>query len=174
MARRAPAGHTRGAAVTAVLADHRALRRVFGTYPTGVAVVAALVDGRPVGLAASSFVSVSLDPPLVSVCVAHTSTTWPVLRTVPRVGISVLAADQEAVGRQLGARVPDRFAGLPWSATGSGAVSLDGAAARLECSVHQHVSAGDHDIVLLAIHDHEATDGAGALVFHGSTFRTLA
>lgn len=160
--------------MTAVLARHRALRRVFGTYPTGVAVVAALVDGRPVGLAASSFVPVSLEPPLVSVCVAHTSTTWPVLRAVPRLGISVLGADQEAVGRQLGARVPDRFAGLQWSVTGSGAVSLDGAAARLECSVHQHVSAGDHDIVLFAIHDHEATEGAGALVFHGSTFRSLA
>ena len=60
----------------------------------------------------------------------------------------------------------------PWRE--AGAVSLDGAAARLECSVYQHVSAGDHDIVLFAIHDHDATEGAGALVFHGSTFRQLA
>ncbi|NDU71439.1 hypothetical protein GWI34_02205 [Actinomadura sp. DSM 109109] len=49
------------------------LRRVYGAYPTGVAVVAGLLDGRPAGIAASSFVPVSLDPPLVSVCVAHTS-----------------------------------------------------------------------------------------------------
>ena len=55
------------------------LRRVFGSFPTGVTVVAALVDGKPTGLAANSFVSVSLDPPMVSLCVAHTSTTWPVL-----------------------------------------------------------------------------------------------
>ena len=160
--------------MTTVQDGQLALRRVFGAYPTGVAVVAALVEGRPVGLAASSFVPVSLDPPLVSVCVAHTSTTWPVLRAASRVGISVLAADQERAGRQLGARVPDRFAGLRWNATDSGAVSLEGAAARFECSVRQHIRAGDHDIVLFEIHDHEATDGAGALVFHGSTFRTLA
>jgi len=66
------------------------LRRVYGAYPTGVAVVAGLVDGRPAGIAASSFVPVSLDPPLVSVCVAHTSTTWPLLGGLPRIGISVL------------------------------------------------------------------------------------
>src|SRR5690606_13074244 len=66
------------------------LRRVYGAYPTGVTAVAGLVGGRPVGIAASSFVPVSLTPPLVSVCVAHTSTTWPLLRDLPRIGISVL------------------------------------------------------------------------------------
>ena len=160
--------------MTAVLEGQLALRRVFGAYPTGVAVVAALVDGRPVGLAASSFVPVSLDPPLVSVCVAHTSTTWPVLTTARRIGISVLAADQEPVSRRLGARVADRFAGLRWSATDGGAVSLDGAAAWFECDIRQQVAAGDHDIVVFEVHSHESTDGAGALVFHASTYRSLA
>jgi flavin reductase (DIM6/NTAB) family NADH-FMN oxidoreductase RutF len=53
------------------------LRRVFGSFPTGVTVVAALVDGVPTGMAASSFVSVSLEPALISICTAHTSTTCP-------------------------------------------------------------------------------------------------
>jgi hypothetical protein len=53
------------------------LRRVFSAFPSGVTAVSALIDGRPVGIAASSFTSVSLDPPLVSVCIAHSSTTWP-------------------------------------------------------------------------------------------------
>ena len=64
--------------------EHAELRRVFAAYPTGVAAIAALVEGTPAGIAASSFVSVSLDPPLVSVCVAHTSTTWPTLRNARR------------------------------------------------------------------------------------------
>ena len=68
------------------------LRRVFGAFPTGVTAIAAFVDGTPVGLAASSFTSVSLDPPLASVCIAKTSTTWPVLRRAERLGVSYFTA----------------------------------------------------------------------------------
>lgn len=152
----------------------RELRRVFAAYPTGVAVIAGLVGTRPVGIAASSFVPVSLDPPLVSVCVAHTSTTWPLLRTAPRVGVSVLAAHQEEIGRRIGARDKDRFTGVAWHATTDGAVLLDGAAAWLECTVDRHVPAGDHDIVVMAIHDRDAVEDVGPLVFHGSRYRRLA
>ena len=56
------------------------LRHAFGLFPSGVTAVCGIVDGHPAGLAASSFTSVSLDPPLVSVCIAHTSSTWPILR----------------------------------------------------------------------------------------------
>lgn len=160
--------------MTRVLDRELELRRVFGRYPTGVAVLAAVVDGRPHGLAASSFVPVSLDPPLVSVCVACTSTTWPVLKRASRFGISVLAAGQESIGRQLGSRATDRFAGLDWNATADGAVSIAGAAAWFACSLHRTVSAGDHDIVLFALHAHQAADDAGALVFHASSYRNLA
>jgi flavin reductase (DIM6/NTAB) family NADH-FMN oxidoreductase RutF len=149
------------------------LRRVFGTFPTGVVAMAAVVDGTPVGLAASSFVSVSLDPPLVSVCVAHTSTTWPLLSRADRLGISVLGAHQEGAGRQLAARGVDRFAGLSWRATDDGAVLLAGASAWLDCSVEQQVPAGDHDIVLLRVHDLGADPRVPPLVFHGSAFRRL-
>ncbi|HEX2744921.1 MAG TPA: flavin reductase, partial [Streptosporangiaceae bacterium] len=78
--------------MTTTLFDPRWLRHVFGAFPSGVAVVAAVVDNTPVGIAASSFTSVSLDPALVSLCIAHTSTTWPVLREVPRLGVSILSA----------------------------------------------------------------------------------
>lgn len=147
------------------------LRRVFGAYPTGVAAVAALVDGGPAGIAASSFVSVSLDPPLVSICVARTSTTWPSLRTAERIGISVLSSQQEAAGRQLSAR-GDRFAELAWRATSAGAVLLRDASAWLDCSLEREITAGDHDIVLLRVHDLDAT-AVLPLVFHGSSFRQL-
>jgi flavin reductase (DIM6/NTAB) family NADH-FMN oxidoreductase RutF len=150
------------------------LRRVFGAVPSGVAAVAALVDAAPVGLVASSFTSVSLDPPLVSVCVAHSSTTWPRLRRAARIGVSVLGADQEAACVQLSARGVDRFARLDWRATPDGAVLLHGASAWLECGVHQVHRAGDHDIVVLDVHDLDVDHGVRPLVFHSSQFRRLA
>jgi flavin reductase (DIM6/NTAB) family NADH-FMN oxidoreductase RutF len=153
-------------------AGHAQLRRAFAAYPTGVAAVAAMVGGIPVGIAASSFVSVSLDPPLVSVCVARTSTTWPGLRAAPRLGISVLGTHQEAACRQLSACGAERFADLGWRATGCGAVLLTDASAWLECSIERQITAGDHDIVLLAVHDFDISE-VPPLVFHGSTFRRL-
>jgi flavin reductase (DIM6/NTAB) family NADH-FMN oxidoreductase RutF len=153
--------------------DPATLRRAFGTFPTGVAAIAALVDGRPTGLAASSFTSVSLDPPLVSVCIARTSSTWPLLAGAPRLGVSVLAAAQDRHGRQLAASGIDRFADLSWRATEDGAVRLDGAAAWFDTSVHRVVPAGDHDIVLLRVHELDADHSASPLVFHGSRFRRL-
>ncbi|GAA4638300.1 flavin reductase family protein [Actinoallomurus vinaceus] len=149
------------------------LRRVYGAYPTGVTAVAGLVDGRPVGIAASSFVPVSLNPPLVSVCVAHTSSTWPSLRGLRRIGISVLGAHQEEVGRRLGARGGDRFAGVAWRSTADGSVLIEGAAAWFDCTIEQEVRSGDHDIVVFRVRDLDASADIAPLVFHASAFRRL-
>lgn len=150
------------------------LRQVFGAFPSGVTAVAAIIDGEPVGITASSFTSVSLGPPLVSVCIGHGSSTWPRLRRATRLGVSILSADQEHVGRQLATRAADRFAGLPWRATAEGAVLLPGASAWLDTSIVQQVRAGDHDIVVLAVHDLDGDYDTGPLVFHASRFRRLA
>lgn len=72
--------------------SRQALRRTFGAFPTGVTLVAAVVDGRAVGLLASSFTSVSLEPPLVSINVGRSSGTWPLLRQAPEWGITVPSA----------------------------------------------------------------------------------
>jgi flavin reductase (DIM6/NTAB) family NADH-FMN oxidoreductase RutF len=154
--------------------DPQRLRYVYGAFPSGVAAVAALVDGAPVGIAASSFTSVSLDPPLVSLCIAHTSTTWPLLRTADRLGVSILSAAQERAGRQLAGRAADRFAELSWRVTVDGAVLLDGASGWLETSVEDQLRAGDHDIVVLRVHDLDADHGVSPLVFHASRFRRIA
>ena len=156
--------------MTAVELD---LRRVYGAYPTGVTAVAGLVGGGPAGIAASSFVPVSLDPPLVSVCVAHTSTTWPLLRGLPRIGISVLAAHQEEIGRRLGARAGDRFAGIPWRSTRDGCVLIEDAVAWFDCTIDRQVPAGDHDIVIFRVHDLDAVGDTAPLIFHASGFRPL-
>jgi flavin reductase (DIM6/NTAB) family NADH-FMN oxidoreductase RutF len=158
---------------TSTALDPRRLRHVFGAFPSGVAAIAAIVDGAPAGLTASSFTSVSLDPPLVSLCVAHTSGTWPLLRRAPRLGISILSAAQERAGRQLAGRHGDRFAELSWRATEAGAVLLDGAGGWLETSIDQQVRAGDHDIVVLRVHDLDANHDISPLVFHASQFRRL-
>ena len=68
--------------------DAKRLREAFGVFPSGVVAVAAEVDGELVGLAASSFTSVSLEPPLVSFSIANTSKTWPTLRRAERLGLT--------------------------------------------------------------------------------------
>lgn len=154
--------------------DPGALRQAYGCFPSGVTAVCALVDGVPIGLAASSFTSVSMDPPLVSVCVQHTSTTWPRLRDLDRVGVSVLGEGHDRLARQIASRTGDRFAGVAWEAGLGGGVFLAGATAWLDCTVERHVPAGDHDIVLLRVHTLSADPDIAPLIFHGSRFRQLA
>lgn len=150
------------------------LRQAFGCFPSGVSAVCAQADGVPVGLAASSFTSVSVDPPLVSVCMQHSSTTWPKLRALPRLGPSVLAEGQDDICARLASRTGDRFAGTDWFASGDGSVFVHGATLWLDCTIHAEVPSGDHNIVLLRIHGLSADPGALPLVFHGSRFRRLA
>ena len=91
--------------------DPGRLREVFGVFPSGVVAVAAEVDGVHVGLAASSFTSVSLDPPLVSFSVATTSRTWPTLRRAGHLGVTILADHHDEACRQLAGPVEHRFDG---------------------------------------------------------------
>jgi flavin reductase (DIM6/NTAB) family NADH-FMN oxidoreductase RutF len=153
--------------------DSARLREVFAAFPTGVTVVAAEIGGQPVGIAASSFTSVSLQPPMVSVCVAHSSATWPVLQTAERLGVSVLGAHQQLVARQLAGPSDRRFADQVWRVATSGAIALDGVSAWLECAIEQTVAAGDHDIAVLRVHDVAVDPDVAPLVFHGSRFREL-
>ncbi|MFC5947434.1 flavin reductase family protein [Pseudonocardia lutea] len=155
-------------------AESSALRRVYGSYPSGVTAVCALRDGAPVGIVASSFVGVSMDPPLVSVCVQHTSTTWPLLADRPRLGLSVLASTHDRVCRQIASKTGDRFAGVGYTATEDGAVLIHEAAAWLDCTVHDVLRAGDHDLVLLRVQALQSHDGVPPLVFHASGFHALA
>lgn len=169
---RAPA-HDRLDAVTADPPfDDTVLRHAFGTFPSGVTAVCALRDGAPTGMAASSFTAVSLRPPLVSVCIARTSNTWTSLRESPRLGVSILADDQDHIAVSLAARDIYRFADLRVTHGDDGALLIDNSCLWLECSVYDQVPAGDHDIVLLEIHGLTAFDRE-PLVFHGSAYRQL-
>ncbi|WP_439380872.1 flavin reductase family protein [Amycolatopsis lexingtonensis] len=148
------------------------LREAFGCFPSGVTAVCALIDGVPHGMAASSFTSVSLAPPLVSLCIQRTSATWPRLRG-RRLGLSVLAEGQDDACRRLSARQGDRFHGVPWQPGADGSVFITGSSAWLACSLAEEVPAGDHVIALLRIHGLHTAE-TPPLVFHGSRFRRLA
>jgi flavin reductase (DIM6/NTAB) family NADH-FMN oxidoreductase RutF len=149
------------------------LREAFGHFPSGVIAIAAEVEGIRVGLAASTFVPVSLEPPLVSFCVQNTSETWPKLKDLPYLGISVLGESHDEAARTLAAKTGDRFAGMQTVSTQSGAVFVEGTSVWLESSIEQLIPAGDHTIVILRVSDITVHADVAPIVFHRSTFRRL-
>jgi flavin reductase (DIM6/NTAB) family NADH-FMN oxidoreductase RutF len=153
--------------------DQTLLRQAYGCFPSGVTAFCGLLDGVAEGMAASSFTSVSLDPPLVSVCVANTSTTWPKLARLDRLGLSVLAGDHAPIAKQLAAKTGDRFSGVDWTATDSGAVFMHGATLWLECAPFKRIEAGDHEIVVLQIVALAMYPDVTPMVFHRSNFHEL-
>ncbi|WP_406860330.1 flavin reductase family protein [Streptomyces sp. HUAS MG47] len=149
------------------------MRHVLGHFATGITVVAALDgDGRPTGLAVQSFASLSLDPPLVLLCVGKHSTSWPKVERAGRFGVSILAEDQRDVCAALGRPGPDKFAGLDWTAGDGGAVHVGGALATLDCSVHTVQEAGDHHMVTARVLALDARDDGTPLVYYRSDYAT--
>jgi flavin reductase (DIM6/NTAB) family NADH-FMN oxidoreductase RutF len=149
------------------------LREAFGHFPSGVIAIAAQVDGIRVGLAASTFVPVSLDPPLASFCVQKTSETWPKLSGLPFLGISLLSESHDRAARTLAAKTGDRFAGLSTVSRESGAVFVEGASVWLEGSIDQTLPAGDHSVVILRVNGITIHPEVSPIVFHRSIFRRL-
>jgi flavin reductase (DIM6/NTAB) family NADH-FMN oxidoreductase RutF len=153
--------------------DPARLRRAFGIFPTGVVAVAAQVGGQLVGLAASSFTSVSLEPPLVLLSIANTSKTWPQLRRAAHLGVTVLADHHRVAARQLAGPVERRFGGLEVALTEDGAVTLADGLAQFDTTIYREVEAGDHSIVLLRLHAVAHAGDSQPLVFHRSGFSRL-
>jgi flavin reductase (DIM6/NTAB) family NADH-FMN oxidoreductase RutF len=150
-----------------------ALREAFGHFPSGVIAIAAELAGERLGMAASTFVPVSLDPPLVSFCIQNTSETWPKLEKLPALGISVLGEGHDEAVRSLAAKAGDRFAGLDTVSSAAGAVFIKGTCMWLESAIEQLVPAGDHTIVILRIRDIQIHADVAPIVYHRSTFRRL-
>ncbi|MFC9841517.1 flavin reductase family protein [Rhodococcus sp. NPDC127530] len=148
--------------------DGPTLREAFGQYPSGVVAVCAEIGGERIGMAASSFVSVSLDPPLVAVCPQNTSATWPRLQESPRIGISILGETHDGAVRSLSAKIGDRFEGLTTQTHEGGAVFIEGASVWLNTSVEQELPAGDHTIIVLRINDLSLQPNVAPIVFHRS------
>lgn len=153
------------------LLDQGALRSFYGGMPSGVLALAAMVDGQPVGMAVSSFTNVSLDPPLVVVSIRNESTTWPQLSKASVIGASILAEPQADCGRRLAA--PDtgtRFDAVSYTVTDADAVVIDEAAAWFEATAGEPINAGDHQLVLLTLHNISADPHRSPLLFFRSKF----
>ncbi len=129
--------------------DTTGFRRALGAFVTGVTVVTTIqADGTPRGFTANSFTSVSLDPPLVLVCVAKSASSYEVFSQAPQFAVSVLAEDQKDVSGVFASKSPDKFAQVAWQTRATGAPVMHGAAAHFDCATQQVIDAGDHVILL--------------------------
>ncbi|ETK35727.1 flavin reductase family protein [Microbispora sp. ATCC PTA-5024] len=166
-------GHDGARTLPAVHPQH--FRAVLGRFATGVVAITAIDPGtgEPCGLAANSFASVSLDPPLVSFCVAHTSTTWPRLRTARGLCVNVLADHQHQVCARLASSGGDKFAGLTWTLSPGGGPVIDGSLAWIDCTVEAEHVAGDHVIVVARVHGLDRHEDGGPLVFFRGGYGTF-
>lgn len=147
-------------------------RRVLGHLPTGVTAITAYGPDGPIGMAANSVTSVSLDPPLLLICPAKSSATWPELRAAGTFCVNVMAGHHEHTCRAFARRGADRFAGVAWHqrATGPG---VDGAVAWIGCRVRDEHDAGDHTIVVAEVLDLEAASDVAPLVFFRGAYGTF-
>ena len=143
-------------------------RRVLGHFATGVTIVTTCdADQRPTGLTASAFSSVSLDPPLVLICVDHKSQSYPALREAGRFGINVLHLDHEPMSRRFASTRLDKFEGVAFRMGGLGVPLIEGALAHIECrTVSAHVE-GDHTIFVGRVESAQVGEGEPLLYYRG-------
>ncbi|MEU6379378.1 flavin reductase family protein [Streptomyces sp. NPDC046909] len=150
--------------------DPDLFRTVLGHFATGVVAITAVDPdtGQPTGLVANSFTSVSLDPPLVAFCVAHTSSSWPRIRAAGRYCINILAEHQQHVSRQMSKKGAAKFEGLDWSPSPGGSPLLDDAVAWIDATPENEHLAGDHLIVVARVRALAAAERAPLLFFRGA------
>lgn len=150
------------------------LKSALAGFCTGVAVITALdADGRPAGMAVQSFSSVSLDPPLVCFCPAHTSTTWPRIRAAGRFAVNVLAEDQRELSPALRGDGRRQVRGHTLAAGRQRRPLLDGALATIECELADVLDGGDHAIALGRVTSLTTHRDAGPLLYFRRTYGRL-
>ena len=146
--------------------DAADFRRVLGQFATGVTIITAMDGDEPAGVAANSFTSVSLDPPLVLFCVGRTSSTWPRIESARKFAVNILGEHQEEVCRLFATKGADRFGQVSWRLGVGGSPVLDECIAFLDCEFWNEYDGGDHIIVVGRVLDLGVTHDAGPLVFY--------
>jgi flavin reductase (DIM6/NTAB) family NADH-FMN oxidoreductase RutF len=151
--------------------DSAVFRQLCGRFVTGVVVITTANEaGRPVGMTANSFTSVSLVPPLVSVNVDHSTAMHVHVTRAPRFALNILESRQEALSRRFATEHPDRFEGIGYRLSETGLPLLDGALALLECEWHTSFEAGDHTIVVGRVTGGHVNEGRPLLYYRGGYY----
>jgi 3-hydroxy-9,10-secoandrosta-1,3,5(10)-triene-9,17-dione monooxygenase reductase component len=153
--------------------DTTQFKEAMSRFATGVTIVTALEEGAPVGFSCQTFVSLSLDPPLVALAPAKTSTSWPRIARAGSFCVNVLSARQSAVCMNFAVSGGDKFVGVPWhSAETGGAPIIEGSLAWIDCELELVHDAGDHELVIGKVLDLGLGEGE-PLVYYRSGFGHL-
>jgi flavin reductase (DIM6/NTAB) family NADH-FMN oxidoreductase RutF len=147
--------------------DQARFREVLGHFATGVTVVTAMEEEGPVGFTCQAFSALSLDPALVVLAPAKSSTSWPKIAEAGWFCVNILESRQEALCRSFAASGTDKFEGVGWSPARSGAPVLDGSLAWIDCELELVHDAGDHELVLGRVHDLGVGEGSPLLFYRG-------
>jgi flavin reductase (DIM6/NTAB) family NADH-FMN oxidoreductase RutF len=148
-------------------------RSVMGCFPTGVTVITAEgADGTRVGVTASSFNTVSMDPPLILWSLSLKAPSLNAFRQAEHFAVNVLADGQDFIARQFSRPAEDKFSGIATRPGVTGAPLIDGALAHIECRVVERYAGGDHEIMLGQVLSLGRDDGA-PLVFHAGRFHRI-
>jgi len=154
--------------------DRNSFRTALGQFAAGVTVVTTVGrDGKPYGLTATAFTSVSLDPPLISICIDKGADSYPHLMTADAFAVSILEAAQQAISNQFARSGIDKFADVATRTSASGVPLIEGALVHIDCRVAQRVDAGDHTIFIGQVESAEVFPGT-PLLYYGGSYRTLA
>ncbi|MCE1272192.1 MAG: flavin reductase family protein [Acinetobacter sp.] len=149
----------------------RELRDAFGSFMTGVTVVTTCKDdGTPLGFTANSFASVSLDPALLLVSIAKTSSNYNNFANASHFAINILAEEQKDISNTFARPSDDRFANLAWTKSTSHNPVIDQVSAWFDCTTYQVVDAGDHAILIGKVEDFGSAGFAGLGYYRGAYF----
>lgn len=148
--------------------DPDQFRQLLGCFATGVTVLTTRdLQGRPIGMTASSVASVSLEPPLVLVSVNQQHDMHAPLKGATRFVLNVLAAGQETISRRFAAEHPDRFDGIRYRETEHGMPVLDGVLASIECEKQDEARGGDHTVFFGLVTGGTVSDRPPLLYYRG-------
>src|SRR3984957_11510371 len=127
--------------------DQHHFKDALSHFATGVTVVTAVEDGQPVGFTCQSFTALSLNPPMIAIAPAKSSTSWPRMVKAGVFSVNILTDDQESLCRSFAASGGNKFVGVSWHFGLSGAPVIDGCLAVVECALDSIYEAGDHELV---------------------------
>ena len=153
--------------------DGTRFRQVLGHFATGLTVVTAMEDGVAVGFTCQAFTSLSMDPPMVALAPAKTSTSWPRIAKAGAFCVNILSSGQEAIGRAFAVTGSDKFAGVDWRPGVLGTPVIEGSLAWVECRLEAIFDAGDHELVTGRVVDLGMAEGR-PLIFYRGGFGTFS